>query len=248
MAEIVCLAVSRKHSHFCVAGIDLDRHAWVRPVSDRYDGAIPEEMMSLPGGKKPCLLDILEIPLAGRQTVGEFQPENWMLHDRPWRKVGQARIESLSRYAVLSRTALHNSSDRISPRELMALPKARRSSLQLVESSNAKFFCDPKNSQAWRARFTVFGHEYDFRVTDPVAENALNDGKSISSKCLLTVSLTEPWRCSSDMEPFCYKLVAGVFERENSLLGSSLEGSAPPIALADFLSAILVERSPICVG
>lgn len=138
MAEIICLAVSRKHNHFCVAGIDLERHAWVRPVSDRYDGAIPEEMMRLPGGEKPCLLDILEIPLTNRQSAGEFQPENWMLHDTPWRKVGQAKIESLSRYAMLSRTVLHNSSDRISPRELMALPKVGRSSLQLVESSKCQ--------------------------------------------------------------------------------------------------------------
>ncbi|MEN6459412.1 MAG: hypothetical protein ABFC63_10840 [Thermoguttaceae bacterium] len=247
MARIVCLAVSRKHSHFCVAGIDMERHTWIRPVSDRCDGAIPEETMAIQGGEKPSLLDILEVPLAGQQTLGEYQPENWRLNDMPWRKIGQARVESLSKYASLSRTVLHNDTDRISPDELMALPRACRSSLQLIESSNVRFARDPKTSQAWRAGFTVFGHEYDLRVTDPVAEETLNQGKEIPSECFLAVSLTEPWRSSSDTEPYCYKLVAGVIQRTNSIVRSSLESSTRPIALAEFLSAILVEETPLCI-
>ena len=163
MARIVCLAVSRKHSNFCVAGIDLKHNTWIY----RHDGAIPEAMMALPGEKKPSLLDILEIPLADRQKSGDFQPENYYLDDKPWRKVGRVPVESLVGYTKLSRSVLHNYSDRISPYELNVFPKVCRSSLQLVECTNAVFFRDPRNSQAWRTTFTVFGHEYNLRITDP---------------------------------------------------------------------------------
>jgi hypothetical protein len=50
------------------------------------------------------------------------------------------------------------------------------------------------------------------------------------------------------MEPFCYKLVAGIIPQHHSIFTSSLEAFSPSVSHAEFLSAILVGPSPFCIS
>lgn len=44
MTQIICLANSWKRGDRCIAGINLLKAQWIRPVSSLPDGRVPKEM------------------------------------------------------------------------------------------------------------------------------------------------------------------------------------------------------------
>ncbi len=87
MAQIVCLANSKKHGDRCIAGIETSTGKWIRPVSNLDDGRVPINMC-LVDGEEPLPLDILEIPLA--TTGSGYECENRSILPGRWQRVGRA--------------------------------------------------------------------------------------------------------------------------------------------------------------
>ena len=81
--RFLCLAVSRKMSGYCIAGIDLDSGEWIRPVLPSSYGELGsnEIMVKDPGARTPRLmrtLDVVSLRL-GKRVGSLGQPENWIL-------------------------------------------------------------------------------------------------------------------------------------------------------------------------
>jgi len=210
MARIICLANSRKLSHRCIAGIYPETGLWVRPVSTRPDRAITWAMRNV-GRDEPRLLDLLEIPLGRPRPDEGMQPENRLLRDGKWEKVGEVAPEDVCQYCEAGGLLFHNADDCVPWDEVQRLPPAKRKSLQLVECHDARFWqtVSSRNKPQARVSFS-YGHtRYDLAVTDALVEERILKGVSLGKRCLLTVSLAGK---VSDAYPYCYKLAAGVIE------------------------------------
>ncbi len=75
----------------------------------------------------------------------------------------------------------------------------------------------PNRAQRFDGRFWLGDIAYQLRITDPV----FSEAESYSAydrtlgECLLTISLGEPYRHRNSQGPaHCYRLIAGVIERE----------------------------------
>ena len=76
--KLLVLANSYKLGNRCVAGIDLDTGEWVRPVSQLFDGSIPEHKTAVRknGRFVPVLpLDVVEFEV-GRSRATPHHPED----------------------------------------------------------------------------------------------------------------------------------------------------------------------------
>lgn len=220
--EIVCLANSRKLSQRCVAGIRTDGGGWVRPVSRKSGGALSEEQATLNTGRKIRQLDIVDIEVV--RPVPEFhQPENWLIANRTWTRVGTCDVERLAVLFPLGGMPdgllLGSSGDRVLKGDLDERPIPR--SLDIITPSDVIWIHTQSQGgrPQVRARFEWHGVTYNLPVTDPLWESKFSApaedkyrsdqvGLSRDERVILTISLGEP------MNGYCYKLVAGVLAFE----------------------------------
>ncbi len=211
MARLVCLANAQRPGGQCIAGIDLATGQWVRPVGRDAD-ALPMYRCMI-GGKPLALLDIVEIDLAPPREIHKFQRENQIIQNWNWKLVGRSSPGDLSRYCDDIAPLFHSPDDRIPPAVLEKLPPAAWSSLQLIRPRKLSFAHDHRDPSRWRARFAdAAGSIYSLKLTDAIITRRLACGERISSDCLLTVSLTKPFRFDASQPEFCYKIVAAVIE------------------------------------
>jgi len=211
MARIICLANSYKHGGRCIAGIDPETGAWIRPVPDTRERAITWPMMTI-DGEIPQLLDVIEIPLEDFGPDDGCQPENRLLKPGKWKKVGRITAKELLGYCEDDTVILHNHQEYVSPEFFTTHPKSEWRSLQLVHNTNVGFnpAYDPKN---WRAWFRDGrGHTLDLPLTDPVMSDRLRNGEKVGMDCILMISLGTPWKPKDRDQALCYKIVAGVVE------------------------------------
>ncbi|MBL7152834.1 MAG: hypothetical protein ISS79_03900 [Phycisphaerae bacterium] len=212
MATIICLANSYKPGGSCIAGIDPETGKWIRPVPDTKDRAITWQMMVIEG-RKPEILDVIEIPLEDSGPDDGCQPENRLLKPGKWKKVGRITAQELSEYCEDDTVILHNHQKYVRPEFFSTHPKSEWRSLQLVHNTNVRFSraYDPNK---WRVSFRDGkGHALDLKLTDPVISDRLRTDEKVRKNCILTVSLATPWKPDdSDQPERCYKLVAGVVE------------------------------------
>ena len=85
-ARIICLANSRKYSGWCIAGKEFsDGHVgrWIRPVSGETTGELTLSDITLPNGRVPGLLDVIEVPLR-EGCPHTYQTENHEVADGRW--------------------------------------------------------------------------------------------------------------------------------------------------------------------
>lgn len=212
MGRIVCLANSYKHNERCIAGIDVETGRWVRPASSREDRAITRVIRAI-DGKEPQILDVLDIPLEDHGPDEGCQPENRLLKDGPWKKVGRITLKDLLKYCEDDSVILHNDQDRVSSDFFIKLPKDRWKSLQLIHNKNITFNHDLFNKRKWRACFRDGKGSYlKLKVTDTVILGRLNLDDEIGKDCILTISLAGAWSPNRITPKRCYKLVAGVVE------------------------------------
>jgi hypothetical protein len=215
MARVICLANSRKHGNACIAGIDVETGAFVRPVSKLPDGGITWEMREI-GGAEPQLLDILDIPTEDTGPDYGFQRENRWLGPGKWKKIGRATVDEVLGHCEQYRGLLYNDRDRVSFNELRVLPRIGKKSLQLIRCNDASYYekVSPRGTKKFRIRFTYGGvrrTEYDLAVTDPQVEALVLRGESVSPSCIILVSLGMPFP-ECDPTAHCFKLAAGIIE------------------------------------
>lgn len=212
--ELVVLANSWKFGGRCLAGIELDTGKWVRPVHHPDDGRVPVSIMKL-GGFVPDLLDIIEIPLASTGPDFGFESENRTLLPGKWRWLGKMPVAELEKYVDTPQQLLHNNERKVNPGLIRDKPFDDRLTLQLVHG--APFYvadrrAGPDAKPNWRGLFALGGVDYELPITDPAFCGKLNANRTISERCLLTVSLGMPHAPDSGVPPVCYKLLAGVIE------------------------------------
>ncbi len=230
MREIrfLCLAVSRRDGGNCIAGIDLDSRAWIRPVNCKSTGAFSDhELIAIENctGKKRFLAPLDVIPLKLENHAGSnVQPENWEIQPSSYEApfTVSARFDRdacLAEFPLfLDKTdrLLHSHGNSISESEAKLKPLSH--SLSLLRP-NQLFWKVVEGSYAGklqvRAEFRFGQTPYSLVVTDVDWEarvRPLGAGRYAHSSIeratgdvFLTISLA-----AAPMHGYHYKLVAGV--------------------------------------
>lgn len=70
--EFVCLAISRKMSARCVAGIRTDNGMWIRPISNLRDGELQPHHYQDASGRTPELLELITVEF----TTPDIKPHH----------------------------------------------------------------------------------------------------------------------------------------------------------------------------
>jgi hypothetical protein len=220
MTQIICLANSWKRGDRCIAGINSLKGKWIRPVSSLPDGQIPKEMRMI-DGREPALLDILEIPLAKTGPDFGFECENLSVLPGKWRKVGQVPPAYLNKYCHQEEYILHNAQRYVTVNFLQSLPVEQRQTLQLVKAlefsvrnTGHRF----EGGEKWEGSIlTNTGQRLTTTITDPVFTRKLELGYRPNNQCLVTVSLSMPWRPTDwEGDDPCWKLIAAVVELDEA--------------------------------
>ena len=206
--NIIILANSRKMRNRCIAGVDVQNGAWVRPCFETGEEGIPWSIRKIDNAE-PQLLDIIAIPLANDGPHRDIQPENRSLSEGVWEKVDRTTIKQVLKYRQKSGTILHNTERRIHISKLQTVHERERKSLCMIQT-NVVFTTEASFTGKKRvvAAFEHYGVKYRIPVTDYEFEHAFPPYNTREAECLLTVSLGMPY----EMDNYCYKLVAGVIE------------------------------------
>ena len=216
MARIICLANSWKRGDRCIAGINPIKGEWIRPVSDLPDGKITKEIRQI-NRLEPALLDILEIPLAKTGPDFGFESENISILPGKWQRVGKVKPIDLIKYSSNDEYVLHNDLRYVTLPYMQSLPLSQRQTLQLVKAVifNVKTIGQRfEGSDKWEGHLvTPKGKKLIATITDPVFTRRLELGYRPENPCLVTVSLSMPWRPENwEKDDPCWKLIAGVIE------------------------------------
>lgn len=225
--RIVCFANSRKPGGRCIAGREYAAGAvggWVRPVSARTSAEISLDERRYENGQQPQVLDIITIPMLAHVPRGH-QTENHLIDARYyWERTGVLDWDEVPQFVDAPPSLWSNGdstynglNDRVDQNVAVTLPN----SLFLVEPHHLRIQVQMEggvfapSKRRVRAEFRYNGDNYNFIVTDPVAEQAFlahGDGVYAQEHAYLCVSLTEPY----DGDGRCHKLVAAVIT-ENPL-------------------------------
>jgi hypothetical protein len=217
LTRIVVLANSWKHQDWCLAGIDMATGKWVRPVTALNDGRIPQSDMKL-DGYFPVLGDVLDIPLAESGPDFGFECENRTILPGSWRHCGKVKPANISKHATRPYYVLHNGIRYVDPKELQRKPIEKRTTLELIHVDKLGTKDDKKSSgdkSRWKGVIPCGGHQLDIRITDPVFCEKLDKGYKPAGPCVLTMSLSMPFKSNAHAEALCWKLIAGVIELES---------------------------------
>ena len=212
MTRIICLANSLKRSERCIAGIEPSTGRWIRPVTAQLDGRVPR-LTRLVAGAEPRLLDLLEIPLADTGPDFGFESENRLILPGAWRRVGRAQVSDLLKYRAPDREILHTATPYVTVPYMQSLPPEERRTLQLVETTRFSVRRDGPSNR-WKGTLTTrAGQRLTAHITDPVLMQQLAVGYRPSDHCLVTVSLSMPWRPPDwDGDDPCWKLIASAID------------------------------------
>ena len=231
--EIICLAKSIKNGSFCIAGLKTDGSGWLRPVSDREDGTLYLQNLTLDNGNEPQLFDIIKIHFI-KERIQYHQPENWVIdRNKVWDFIGRATLEQAQKLInpeVIKHhnfpKLLGNLENKTNYEDLKKAPA--ESSLALIMPNQIQWCINTfSNKRKATVIFSLGETSYNFPITDPVWKSKLeqlNDGRYSSKelidklelehfdpkKFFFTISLGEPFAPSNSEQKFCYKLVASV--------------------------------------
>ena len=95
--KIIILTRSKKHSGYCVAGIDYETGEWIRLVSSdlETEGAVPWEDLQCSNGETLEVYDIIMCRLL-RKCGTIVQPENCLYDETvKWKKVGKSNLDEV---------------------------------------------------------------------------------------------------------------------------------------------------------
>lgn len=215
VTEFVCLANSRKHGGRCIAGIEPATGAWIRPVSDLDDGRV-ERATRLIDGREPRPGERLVVPLSSSGPDFGCQGENRTIQGDRWRSMGTLDWDGLCALAGGEELILHNDENYVTVEYLRSLPREHRRTLQLVEAYDFRVYStglSANGGHKWRGTFVNRrGRRMNGMITDPLLVERLESGHRPPEHCLITVSLSMPYRpddWEGDDNP-CWKLIAAV--------------------------------------
>jgi hypothetical protein len=217
LTRIILLANSWKNKDWCLAGIEPATGKWVRPVTSLEDGRVRQSDMQV-GGHSPEVLDVLDMPLDTTGPDFDFESENRTILPGQWYLHGRATADSLLKYAKPSYYVLHNRKKYVTVEEMKQKPFPRRTPLQLVRVDDFAIRDTESPSTEkhnWKGVVTSGGRTLELTITDPALCERLNKGHKPSKSCLLTMSLSMPYKppeWNEDEPPVCWKLIAGVVE------------------------------------
>jgi hypothetical protein len=230
--RFLCLAVSRRESGNCIAGIDIDSGKWLRPVRSYpraafadADLVVTDNHTHQPRFMAP--LDLLSIPLEEYAGTNS-QPENWIVAPRFFDKppvilrrcIGRRTVEFLLSHADHSELLLHSPGDSLHNKEFVDCPLSHSLSLVCPEDLSWTVSSNPKHPGRLqvRAEFRVGKGAYSLVVTDPIWEAKCHHAGIGRHKhrelaatgadlVFLTISLA-----AAAFHDLHYKLTAGVIE------------------------------------
>jgi hypothetical protein len=241
--EFVCLANSLKNGGRCIAGFKTDGSGWFRPVSYSSDGTLYPEHYTLTNGEEPKLFDILRVNCK-KASPKPHQPENWIISNKQWQKVGNPTRQELNRLLVSEINQASNSSlllnshgDRI---EYQNIPKNyTQTSLCLIKPNRIMWRVETYETRKYKALFWIKNTSYTLAITDLHWKSILEklpDGDYTSDQVInklvlknydpnqfiLTISLGEPFKPWQETIYYCFKLVAAVtnLKQVRSILNS----------------------------
>lgn len=227
LTQIICLANSWKRQERCIAGIEPITGKWLRPVSQLPDGQVPKDMRLI-NRREPALLDILEIPLAETGDNFGFESENRSILPGKWRKAGQVPLEYVKKYCSKEQYILHNDRRYVTVQFLQSLPVEMRTTLQLVKAVEFSVKAVGQRfegGEKWEGCLvTDTGKRLTTTITDPVFTRRLELGYRPQNSCLVTVSLSMPWRPPHwEGDDPCWKLIAAAIELPDEGNSSQIE-------------------------
>lgn len=217
--RLLCLAASRKHNGYCIAGKDIETAEWVRPISARPGHEISYFERTYEQGGLASVLDVVEVSLVAPQPA-EFQTENHLNNQAVrWRKVGgrdygdaAALVEPEQPLWIDGPSSYNGLHDQVPEDQAAELQDSLRlikvPTLGLLVHSEGGVFAPAK--RVVRARFAFAGNTYWLKVTDPAVEQELKqnaDGEYSFNEAIMCVSLGETFN------GYAYKLVASVILR-----------------------------------
>jgi hypothetical protein len=224
----ICLANSYKHGGRCVAGIEIafdaegkpviirhpdGRPRWIRPISNDSDGSISNEI-----AQDIKLLSVVKL------TDAVPCPDKAHVEDTKFSQM-ECQHGCFIPSADLMELCLDNKHQAIFYFRGKAIPAVMVErldySLMLIKPDKAQAYVDEEREKSkYRMKFTYYGSNYDFPITDPVFLEAFRtkpecytDLKGI----YLTLSLGQ------EFEGFHYKLVAAVIQTEEQLFQEKAE-------------------------
>lgn len=167
------MAISNKHSNYCIAGIDINNREWVRPVSSltHIERAVPREDATYENGEEVQVLDIVRIHFI-QPLPTKAQPENELYSDNiKWKKIGNYTFAELVNRIPLDdiEYIFENNNKALTEDELTG------KSLAFVRIERPDIFIKTFEDYNRRVQINFYynGYKYDFiKVSDPVVLNA----------------------------------------------------------------------------
>jgi len=230
--RFLCLAVSRRESGNCIAGIDIDSGIWLRPIRSRTRAAFADSDLIVEDNhthqhRFMAPLDLLSLPLE-QHAATNSQPENWTVApaflEKPAtvlrRCTGRRTVQFLLSRADHNELLLHSSGDSLHADEFAH--RMLSHSLALVRPAGLAWKVSPNPKYAGklqvRAEFKFGKVTYSLVVTDPAWETQCchagigthphaDIGAAGTNLVFLTVSLA-----AVPFHGLHYKLVAGVIQ------------------------------------
>lgn len=220
LKRLVCLANSYKPGGRCIAGRELPRGAWIRPIGADPGEALTSVERQYANGGEPQLLDVIEIPLGVARASG-WQQENWTIQRGVrWQRSGTFPFtnlreleEPLGPLWVNGYDTYYGENDEIPAAEVPQIATSLR--LIHVDRLDVIVFRKEYEGQVSRkvhGRFRHAGEQYRLSVTDPRFDGTAY-GEVVVHNCYLTISISLPFKKGGA----CYKLIAAVIERAGGL-------------------------------
>lgn len=231
-SRLLCLAVSRRESGNCIAGIDIDSGDWLRPIHSENRAAFADSELIVEDNhthqsRFMAPLDLLSMPLQDHAGTNS-QPENWVVDPAFFEKrpailrrcMGERTAQFLLSHADRGELLLHTSRDSLHTSDFADHMLSH--SLSLVQPVDLAWNVSPHAQHPGkiqvRAEFRFGMVAYSLVVTDPVWETRCHQlgigthkntefASPESGLLFLTVSLA-----AVPFHGLHYKLVAGVIE------------------------------------
>jgi hypothetical protein len=200
--DLVILTKSAKKKGYCVAGIDLNTHDWVRLISsnDECDGALSDSEMRSRGGYTFQPLDVVRVTISEQAPIG-CQTENYIVaYGYPWQSLGKMNFQDVLRICsvVKSQYIFGNKYKYITSETINAFNR----SLLLTEVTDLHIFKNEMNKQKCNFRYNGNNY-YELSVTDP---DYYKYTDCEIKRAYIVVSLPH-----TDYEGKYYKFVAKIF-------------------------------------
>jgi hypothetical protein len=212
MTQFICLANSKKHHGRCIAGICPNTGKWIRPIVRGKTAIYEERFIDGLNANEPRLLDLLDISFSEKAPEEGCQPENIFIANQKWKRLKQLTVNEIEKYIEETKLLLHSHDNKVDPTIFSTLPHSSWKSLQLIKVNDAEFFSRQYENIECFCSFTYSGTHYRLKLTVIIAIDKIKIGAHLNSRCLLTVSMTTPFKTPAYEIPYCWKMVAGVIE------------------------------------